>query len=102
MEGSASSNEGKPAGSPHQFVVYCCGWLRCWFRLLRGNKGGAGAYFFDDSLKSTQIKIDDYKDTPRTLLLGSGAVSFVLYKLKRKLTEIEQWEAVSIQSDFES
>lgn len=93
--------------------------------------------FFDDSLKGTQIQIDDYKDTagknrkenivnrhdqpgdplkggklivetieredyPRTLLLGSGAVSFVRDKLKKKLAEIEQWEAVSIQSDFES
>lgn len=93
--------------------------------------------FFDDSLKGTQIQIDDYKDTagknrkenivnrhdqpgdplkggriivetierkdyPRTLLLGSGAVSFVQDKLKKKLAEIEQWETVSIQSDFDS
>lgn len=92
--------------------------------------------FFDDSLKGTGIKIDDYADTagknrkenisplhnqpgdpekggriivetiekqdyPRTLLLGSDAVVFVKGKLQERLKEIEKWEAVSRQSDFE-
>ena len=92
--------------------------------------------FFDDSLKGTQIRIDDYADTagktrkenivnrhdqpgdpdkggriivetierddyPRTLLLGSSAVAFVQGKLKEKLEEIERWNSVSMQSDYE-
>lgn len=92
--------------------------------------------FFDDSLKGTQIRIDDYADTagktrkenivnrhdqpgdpdkggriivetilkddyPRTLLLGSNAVAFVRGKLQEKLEEIERWNLVSIQSDYE-
>lgn len=44
------------------------------------------------------IEKDDY---PRTLLLGSGAVSFVRTKLQTKLEEIKQWEEVSKQADFE-
>ena len=92
--------------------------------------------FFDDSLKGTQVKIDDYaatagktrkenivnhhdqpgdpvkggkvivetiekEDYPRTLLLGSSAVSIVRKGLENRLAEIDQWENVSRQSDFE-
>lgn len=92
--------------------------------------------FYDDSLKGTQIKIDDYTDTagktrkeniqnlhnqqgnpisggkiivetiekddyPRTLLLGSDAVSFVQHRLQTMMSEIEQWKEISIQSDFD-
>lgn len=92
--------------------------------------------FFDDSLKGTQIRIDDYANTagktrkenivnrhdqpgdpdkggriivetierddyPRTLLLGSSAVAFVQGKLQEKLEEIERWNSVSMQSDYE-
>lgn len=92
--------------------------------------------FFDDSLKGTQVKIDDYaatagktrkenivnhhdqpgdpvkggkvivetiekEDYPRTLLLGSSAVSIVRKALENRLAEIDQWENVSRQSDFE-
>ena len=92
--------------------------------------------FFDDSLKGTQVKIDDYaatagktrkenivnhhdqpgdpvkggkvivetiekEDYPRTLLLGSSAVSIVRKALENRLAEIDRWENVSRQSDFE-
>lgn len=92
--------------------------------------------FFDDSLKGTQVKIDDYaatagktrkenivnhhdqpgdpvkggkvivktiekEDYPRTLLLGSSAVFIVRKTLENRLAEIDQWENVSRQSDFE-
>ena len=92
--------------------------------------------FFDDSLKGTQVKIDDYaatagktrkenivnhhdqpgdpvkggkvivetiekEDYPRTLLLGSSAVSIARKALENRLAEIDQWENVSRQSDFE-
>lgn len=92
--------------------------------------------FFDDSLKGTRVKIDDYAATagktrkenivnqhdqpgdpikggrvivetiekenyPRTLLLGSSAVDAVRKKLQERLEEIEQWEEVSRQSDYE-
>lgn len=92
--------------------------------------------FLDDSLKGTQVRIEDYAatawknrkenivnnhdqpgdpvkggkiivetiekdDYPRTLLLGSSAVSFVRNVLQKRLAEIDQWEAISRQSDFE-
>lgn len=92
--------------------------------------------FYDDSLKGTQIKIDDYAQTagtrrkenivnkhnqqgdplkggkiiaetiektdyPRTLLLGSDAVSFVRNQLQTKLKEIAQWKEVSISTDID-
>ena len=57
-----------------------------------------------DPLKGGRIIVEtiEREDYPRTLLLGSGAVSFVQDRLKKKLAEIEQWETVSIQSDFDS
>lgn len=93
--------------------------------------------FYDDSLKGTQIKINDYAQTagtrrkenivnkhdqqgdpmkagkvivdtiektdyPRTLLLGSDAVSFVSNQLQTKLEEIAEWKEISISTDFDN
>lgn len=92
--------------------------------------------FFDDSLKGTNLKIDDYAETagkrrkenimnrhdqpgdpdkggriivetierddyPRILILGSDAIRFAKNGYQRKMDELEKWESISIQSDYE-
>ena len=40
------------------------------------------------------------EDAPFRLLLGSDAVSAARQTLTKRLNELEQWEAVSKQTDF--
>lgn len=56
-----------------------------------------------DPVKGGKIIVEtiEKENHPRTLLLGSQAVSIVRKTLENRLDEIGRWEAVSCRSDFE-
>lgn len=47
------------------------------------------------------VETIEKENYPRILVMGSDAVSFVKSIYEKKLNELEAWEKISVQSDFE-